>query len=82
MGKKAAPKASDFGGPSRPKSGYMLFQDTIRAGLIEKLKAQAAASGGKFDLTQIGKQGADQWKALPEDKKQEFNAKYNYFKII
>lgn len=65
----------EFGGPQRPKSGYMLFGDNKREEVMIDLRAKAEAAGVTLKIAEVGKALGDLWKATPESVKAEFNGR-------
>lgn len=61
----------DFGGPSRPKSGYFLFSDEKRPSVMDKIKS----SGQVFNVRLVGSTLGDMWKALSDAEKEPYNKK-------
>jgi len=57
--------------PKRPKSGFLLFCDDERENLIEKEK-KALKKGEKFNLGLVQKKLGEQWRKLPDKKKNEY----------
>lgn len=60
--------------PKRPKSAFLLFCDDEREKLIDKEK-KALKKGEKFNLGAVQKKLGEQWKNLPNKKKQEYTEK-------
>lgn len=71
--KNVAP--SEFNGPQRPKSGYMLFGDSKRAGVMVEIRKEAEAAGVSFKVVEVGKKISALWKAASEEEKKSFNDK-------
>lgn len=57
--------------PKRPKSGFLLFCDDERENLIEKEK-KALKKGEKFNLGLVQKKLGEQWRKLPDKKRNEY----------
>eukprot|EP00913_Durusdinium_trenchii_P024142 g22669.t1 len=64
--KKKFLKAESKKAPKRPKSGYALFCDEIR----DRVKEEVMAKGGS--MGDIGKKMSEEWNAVPETKKAEY----------
>merc|ERR1719461_688752 len=58
--KKAAKFRKDENAPKRPMSGYFLFLNDKRAGLVKQ----------GLSVTEVSKKGSEMWNALSEDKRQ------------
>mmetsp|Transcript_81078 Transcript_81078/g.142961 ORF Transcript_81078/g.142961 Transcript_81078/m.142961 type:complete len:1231 (+) Transcript_81078:30-3722(+) len=65
--KKKLFKAHSKQAPKKPQSGYMIFGGTIR----DRVKEEVAAAGG--GMGDIGKKISEEWQALSEAKKAEYD---------
>eukprot|EP00397_Hematodinium_sp_SG-2012_P028994 GEMP01030588.1.p1 GENE.GEMP01030588.1~~GEMP01030588.1.p1 ORF type:complete len:295 (+),score=72.95 GEMP01030588.1:46-930(+) len=70
------PKPTDFNAPQQPPSGYFAFSNIIRDKTVADLKAECAANGTPFKITEVGLKLAEQWKVYPDEKKAELNVIY------
>lgn len=66
--KKKKKKAN---GPKKPQTAYFLFMNKMRPTIQAELEKTGIK--GKELVTSIAKMAGQQWKALPEDQKKEFN---------
>lgn len=70
--------ASDFGGPAKAKSGWMLYCDEVRPQVMADLKAE---HGADFKITMTTGKIGEMWKTVSEEKKKELNEQAAKLKV-
>lgn len=73
LGKGVDP--SEFNGPKKSKSSYMLFGDDIREEATAIVKAECEKTSTPYKFTMIMKKIGDMWKALEQAKKVVYESK-------
>lgn len=68
--------ASAHGGPTKAKSGYLLYGDQVRDKVIADLKAECEKTGEKFTLPMTAKKISEMWKSVSDEEKKVLNAQY------